>query len=271
MTSDSIHILFIADIVGREGYEITADLLPRLRRDVAPDLVIANGENGASGKGLTPKIAHSFFELGVDVITSGNHIWNKNKIFPMLDEHPHLLRPANYPPGNPGHGWCRIRIRNGVEAGVINLQGRSFMTPIDCPFRTADSILDLFEQEGVRVVVVDFHAEATAEKIALGRYLDGRVSAVLGTHTHVQTADETVLPGGAGYITDVGMTGPRHSVIGMDASVAVERFVTQTPKNYKIGEGDPVLSAVRLKCDTRSGKTLEIERLLLDTQTSNGS
>lgn len=271
MTPESIHILFIADIVGSEGYEILADQLPRLQQKIPLDLIIANGENGASGKGLTPRIAQTYFDLGVHVITSGNHIWNKNKIFPMLDENDFILRPANYPSGNPGHGSCRFQMRQGAEAGVINLQGRSFMNPIDCPFRTADQILQEFSRDGIRIILVDFHAEATAEKIALGRYLDGRVSAVMGTHTHVQTADEQILPNGTGYITDVGMTGSRNSVIGMDLAVAIDRFVLQTPKSYKMGKGDPVFSAVHLEVSEQTGRTLRIKRYQLGLNQSNRS
>jgi metallophosphoesterase (TIGR00282 family) len=265
LASGQLNILFIADIVGQEGYEIAADILPQVQQKFELDMVIANGENGASGKGLTPGIAESYFALGVHVITSGNHIWNKNKIFPMLDENPNLLRPANYPSCNPGHGFCRVQTRQGVEVGVINLQGRSFMNPIDCPFKTADQILQKLNAEGIKILIVDFHAEATAEKIALGHYLDGRVSAVLGTHTHVQTADETILPGGTGYITDVGMTGPMNSVIGMDKEIAIKRFISQTPSNYKIGVGNPAFNAVRFTVETDTGKTLEIGRLQLDT------
>ncbi|NQT26353.1 TIGR00282 family metallophosphoesterase [candidate division KSB1 bacterium] len=259
-------ILFIADIVGQEGFEIMADTLPRLQQKSELDLIIANGENGASGKGITPRIMQSYFELGINVITSGNHIWNKNKIFPMLDENPYILRPANYPPENPGHGFCQIQTRQGIEAGVINLQGRSFMNPIDCPFRTADQIIQKFAKDRVKILIVDFHAEATAEKIALGKYLDGRVSAVFGTHTHVQTADETIFPRGTGYITDAGMTGPMNSVIGLDTDVAIKRFISQTPSNYKIGIGNPVFCAVRITVEADSGKTLQIDRLQIKTK-----
>jgi len=265
MSHEPIQILFIADIVGQEGYEIMADTVPRLSQESDLDLIIANGENGASGKGLTPRIAQSYFDLGVNVITSGNHIWNKNKIFSMLDENPYLLRPANVPPSNPGHGFCQVQSGKGVDVGVINLQGRSFMNPIDCPFRMADQIIQHFEKDHINLLIVDFHAEATAEKIALGRYLDGRVSAVLGTHTHVQTADETILPKGTAYITDVGMTGPQNSVIGLDKEVAIKRFMNQTPSSYKLGIGDPIFCAVKITIDSESGKTKRIDRIQVKT------
>lgn len=255
-----IHVLCIADIVGTVGYDVTTSLLLDLKSEHRIDLTIANGENARQGKGLTPEIADSFFDIGIDVITSGNHIWNRDKIIPLLNEHPRILRPSNYPPGCPGKGSCIVEISNNHRVGVINLQGRSFLYNIDCPFRTADREIEALNDSGVHTIVVDFHAEATAEKIALAVYLDGRVSAVFGTHTHVQTADERILPGGTAFITDIGMTGPHDSIIGMDKTVALRRFLTQLPAYYKLASGDPKLCGIVLTLDGETGKAKTIQR-----------
>ena len=259
MSSSPLHILFVADVIGAEGFDILTRMLPVYKDKYGLDLIIANGENGATGKGLTPRLVEDYLKSGVQVITSGNHIWNKQKIFPILNDNPNLLRPLNYPPDTVGRGVCIVSTSNGDDVAVINLQGRSFMNSIDCPFRAADEATKDLHRKGIRVIVVDFHAEATAEKIALGYYLDGRVSAVLGTHTHVQTADAMILDQGTGYMTDVGMTGPADSVIGMDKDTAIRRFISQIPISYKMGRGKPMFCAVHLEIDPKSGKTLFME------------
>jgi 2',3'-cyclic-nucleotide 2'-phosphodiesterase len=261
------HVLFIGDVVGTSGLAAVQYRLSGLKDRHGVDFTVLNAENASSGRGLTPAVARSLFDMGIDVLTSGNHIWNKDKIYPMLDEHPFLLRPLNFPAGIPGHGSCVATTSEGTQVAVINLQGRSFMVPIECPFKAADDETGRLRQSNIRVILVDFHAEATAEKIALGRHLDGRVSAVLGTHTHVQTADERVLPGGTAYITDVGMTGPTDSVIGMDTQSAILRFKTQLPVPYRASESPSGFNAVVVSVDPESGKSTGITRLCFD---SNG-
>jgi metallophosphoesterase (TIGR00282 family) len=265
LSSDTIHILYIADIIGNEGYEITSSLIQDIKEKNHIHLTIANGENSASGKGMTARIAHAFFDIGIDVITSGNHIWDKQKFNAVLEENPRVLRPLNYPPVCPGHGTYVADVE-GERVGVINLQGRSFMYPIDCPFRCADNEINRLKSEDVHHVIIDFHAEATAEKVAMGWYLDGRVSAVIGSHTHVQTADERILPEGTAYITDAGMTGPFHSVIGMDKDVAIHRFISQLPSHYKMGQGDTRCCGVVVSIDKQSGKSKSISRFQISEQ-----
>jgi metallophosphoesterase (TIGR00282 family) len=256
-----VSILFIGDAIGTSGTAAVQARLSGLKDRYAVGLTVLNAENASAGRGLTPTVARSLFEMGIDVLTSGNHIWNKDKIFPMLEEHPNLLRPLNYPAGTPGHGSCVAATLEGIPVGVINLQGRSFMHPIECPFKAADDEIERLKKAGVHVILVDFHAEATAEKIALGKYLDGRVSAVLGTHTHVQTADEQILPMGSAYITDVGMTGPPDSVIGMETQSAILRFKTQLPVPYRASESASGLDAVVVCVDPESGNATGITRL----------
>ena len=261
MSSSEIHILFIADVVGYPGFQITEEVLPGILEKHHIDLTVANGENATGGKGLTPNVAKSLFNLGIDVITSGNHIWNKKQIVPELEEHPNILRPLNYPPSCPGKGSCTFEIPDGPSVGVINLQGRSFMYPIDCPFRAADAEVTRMRDSGIGIIVIDCHAEATAEKIALARHLDGRISGFIGTHTHVQTADEQILPSGTAYITDIGMTGPIDSVIGMHIDSAIERFITQRPVYYKIAAGPAMLCGVVVTVGVEDGKAKSISRL----------
>ena len=263
MKGSSIKILYIADIVGEPGYRIALTHISDVKKKHGIDLTIANGENAASGRGLTKKIAQSLFDLGIDVITSGNHIWHREKFFPMLDEHPYILRPLNYPPNCPGHGSCIINVGENYKVGVINLQGRSFMYPIDCPFRSADSEIERLKNLGISSIIVDFHAEATAEKVALGWYLDGRVSAVIGSHTHVQTADERILSGGTAYISDAGMTGSFNSVIGMDIETSIQRFLTQLPVHYKVASGNSKFCGVIISIDANNGKAYSIVRFQL--------
>src|SRR5579864_2111795 len=262
-----LRILFIGDIFGRPGRTIVKERLPGLVKDHSIDLVIANGENSAAGFGITPPLVEELFELGIDVLTTGNHIWDKREIvdyFNSADGNPHsparrVLRPANYPPGMPGWGLYEGR-KGNVPYAVINLQGRVFMASNDDPFRVADQLL---KEIKAKVIFVDIHAEATSEKISLGWYLDGRVTAVLGTHTHVPTADERVLPNGTAYITDVGMSGPYDGVIGVKKELVVGKFLNGMPVRFEPATGDVRLCAVVIECDETSGKAQKIERLML--------
>lgn len=258
----SVRLLFVADVFGRPGLRILQELLPGLITDLRPDLVVANGENGADGRGMTLEIAESYRACGVDVITGGNHIFDKPALLRHLDRLPFLLRPLNFPPGVGGEGWTLVTGKNDVPVAVVSLQGRTYMAPIDCPFRTLEGELPRITAQ-TPVVFVDFHAEATAEKQALARYFDGRVSAVVGTHTHVQTADERVLPGGTGYITDAGMTGPFDSVIGNAAAAAIRRFLLQIPIRREVASADLRLNGVFLELDAAAPRSLTIERISL--------
>jgi metallophosphoesterase (TIGR00282 family) len=251
-------ILTIGDIVGRPGRRAVSQLLPGLRQEYGLDLVIANGENAAGGIGLTPDTARELLDSGVDVLTSGNHIWAQKEIIPYLDGEMPILGPLNYPPGVPGKGYIAIG-----HVAVVNLMGRTFIGDLDCPFRAMDQLLAELEQ---RVIIVDFHAEATSEKMAMGRYLDGRVSAVLGTHTHVGTIDAQILPQGTAYVTDIGMTGPLDSVIGDDAEAVIQRFLTGMPHHLSVGKGKPALNAIMAKVDDDSGKALSIDRIYREVQ-----
>lgn len=258
--SEAWTVLFIADIVGKPGLEITARLLPALRDNYRPDLIIANGENGANGKGLTEAIAKEYFDLGIQVVTGGNHIWDHPEIFRIWQKDWPVLRPANYPAGNPGRGFLVFDLPDGVKAAVINLQGRTYLYSIECPFRVADAILRRLPEE-IKLIIVDLHAEATAEKMALAWHLDGRVSAVIGTHTHVQTADERILPKGTAYLTDAGMTGPFDSVIGMRTDIAIKRFMRQVPMRFEPATENLRLCALVVRIDKATGKAVGIERL----------
>lgn len=257
-----MNILFIGDIVGRPGRRILTEHLGTIRTGLAVDFCIGNAENAAGGSGLTPDAAEELFRAGVDVLTNGDHVWQKKEILPLMEKSPRLLRPANLSPLALGRGWCVFTIPSGAAIGVLNLQGRIFMRPVDCPFRVADAILP--EMSGqARIIIVDMHAEATAEKVAMGWHLDGRVSAVLGTHTHIQTADEQILPGGTAYITDVGMTGPYDSVIGRRKDRVLEAMLTQMPKVFDVAKGDVRLSAVLVAVDPASGRAQGIRRIHL--------
>jgi len=255
-----MRILFIGDIVGRPGRRMLNAHLERIVTDRQIDLVVANCENAAAGFGITPELADGLLEKGVHVLTSGNHIWDKKAVLPYLDAQEKIVRPANYPDGAPGKGLYLGATAAGVPYAVLNLQGRTYLPPIDCPFRAADAILERIEP-GVAVRLVDFHAEVTSEKMAFGWYLDGRATAVLGTHTHVTTADERVLPGGTAYITDVGMTGPRDSVIGMDREASIRRFLVGIPTRFEPASGPAKFSAVIIDADEKTGNARSIERV----------
>ena len=255
-----MRILFAADIYARPGRRVAADVIPRLVRERAIDLCIANGENAAGGFGMTETIARKLHSYGVDVITSGNHIWNRADFARFLSKSDRVLRPLNYPREAPGWGSTIVPAKSGTPVGVVNLQGRTFMPTINCPFVLGREEAERLKRE-TPVVFVDFHAEATAEKVALGRYLDGIASAVIGTHTHVQTADERVLSGGTAYLTDAGMTGVQDSVIGTRSEIAVRRFVEQVPARFKPAEGRAVFCGAVIEVDETDGRALGIERL----------
>ncbi|MDR3254518.1 MAG: TIGR00282 family metallophosphoesterase [Synergistaceae bacterium] len=250
--------LFIGDVFGKPGRSALLEKLPALRATSGPfDFVVINCENAAAGFGMTERLMDELFALGVDVMTSGNHIWDKKEFVPVLNSEPRVLRPANYPPGALGVGFG-IFEKNGLKLGVLNLQGRAFMPPIDCPFRVSDNALSLL---GATAILVDFHAEATAEKVALARYLDGRVSALVGTHTHVQTADNVVLPGGTAFISDVGMTGGHGGVIGMRYDSVLPKFLTGVPSRFEVEESSRRVQGVVIDIDNETGRALDIQRV----------
>lgn len=257
---DPFRVLFIGDVVGQPGKYVLSRVLKELREDLRPDLVVANGENLAGGKGVTPNLAAKCFGFGVDVLTTGNHVWKNREVFRIVDTEPRLLRPLNFPPGAPGRGFGLYGPADRPVA-VINLIGRINLLHVDCPFRAMDELLASPALRDVRLRIVDFHAETTSEKVAMGWHLDGRVTALLGTHTHVPTADEAVLPGGTAYITDVGMTGPHDSVLGVEKRRIVEHFITQMPVQFAIAEGDLRLNAVVVEADPATGRALSIRRL----------
>ena len=248
-------VLVVGDVIGRPGRRAVGALLPGLRQQYGLDLVIANAENVAGGLGLTSTTAKALLDAGVDVLTSGNHIWAQKEIIPYLDSEMPILRPLNYPPGVPGRGY----LLSG-QALVVNLMGRTFIGNFDCPFRAMDKLLAELKPKPP-VIIVDFHAEATSEKIAMGRYLDGRVSAVLGTHTHVGTIDAQLLPQGTAYVTDIGMTGPIDSVIGDDAEAVLRRFLTMIPHRLSVGKGKTIFNAVVVRVDDNSGRAISIDRI----------
>jgi hypothetical protein len=253
-------ILFIGDIVGKPGREAALNLVPVLREEFALDLVVANAENVAGGWGITPPIARMLLQGGMDVLTMGNHTWSKMEGTDVFAEESRVLRPANYPPGTPGRGYGLFKTASGTVVGVANMNGRVFMEPLDDPFRVADEIIASLSAQA-KVILFDFHAETTSEKVAFGYHCDGRVSAVLGTHTHVPTADERILPKGTAYITDVGMCGPENSVIGMDTETILLRFRTQLPHRFKVAEGRGVLHGVIIDVEEKTGCARSIERV----------
>jgi len=264
LQNDVLNILFIADIIGKPGLKIVQNSVPEIRQLYNIDLCIANGENGAAGKGLTEPIAAQYFQHGIDVITSGNHIFENYNFPKLLNSNSRILRPINYPRGVTGKGWTIYRTKKNEKIGVMNAQGRTFMFPIDCPFQALSREISRIRLE-TPYIFVDFHAEASAEKIAMGWHLDGKVSAVIGTHTHVQTADERILPGGTAYITDAGMTGPFDSVIGMKKEIAIKRFIYQTPFRYQPAESDLRFNGVVVTIDKNTTKAIAIKRLNFKT------
>jgi len=255
-----LNIIIIGDIVGRPGRRVVKELLPNLVREFQIDLVIANGENAAGGNGITPDMAEELYDSGVDILTMGNHVWDKKEIIPYFEVEKRIIRPANYPPGTPGKGYLIFSVTRNVKVGVLNLSGRVFLGNLDCPFRSADVLIEEISQQ-TPVIIVDFHAEATSEKQAMGWYLDGRTTAVLGTHTHIQTADERLLPNGTAYITDIGMSGPRDSVLGVKTEIILKKFITQMPARFEIADGVAQLNAVVLGVNPANGKAHSIRRV----------
>ncbi len=256
-------VLFIGDIVGKVGRQAVSAGLPGLVDKQKIDLVIANGENVAAGFGLTESLVKDLFRMGVHVITTGNHVWDKKDFVGYISKENRVIRPANFAPGVPGYGSVVYCLPDGTKVGVLNLSGRIFMTPVDCPFRTAQAEIENLQKDA-KIIIVDLHAEATSEKVAFGYFVDGKVSAVIGTHTHVQTADEKILSNGTAYITDVGMTGPAHSVIGIDLDQIIRRFLTGMPDRFETAQGPGILSAVVIDIDKDSGKATGIERVQLN-------
>lgn len=253
-----IRLIFIGDVVGAPGMKALHEYLPKMYDSYDPNFIIVNGENVANGKGLNEDEAKTIFSLGADIITTGNHIWDNWKSRPLLASNSRVLRPLNYPSGNPGLGFRVTETKDGKKIAVLQIQGRTYMQAIDCPFKSADFALKRISEE-TNNIIVDFHADATAEKIALGWHLDGRVSAIIGTHTHIQTADATILPNGTAYITDVGMTGPYNSVVGLRKDIALKRFLLQTAHKYEMGEGEEKLSGVFVEIDETTGQAMSIE------------
>lgn len=255
-----MRVLFIGDIVGKVGRTAVKALLPQLSEKYKLDLVIANGENIAGGFGLTESLVSEILGMGVHIITTGNHVWDKKEFVNYISKDNRVLRPLNYPPGVPGYGSILFTAPNGQKVAVVNMSGRVFMSNMDCPFRAAQSEIDRLGHE-TKIIIFDFHAEATSEKIAFGYFLDGKVSAVIGTHTHVQTADEKILAHGTAYITDVGMTGPSRSVIGIEIDQIIDRFLTNMPARFETARGEGILSAVVIEINKESGKATALQRL----------
>ncbi|HEY8241699.1 MAG TPA: TIGR00282 family metallophosphoesterase [Kiritimatiellia bacterium] len=254
-----MRILHIGDIVGSPGRVAFGKIVPRLRDDEQIDFIVVNGENAAGGRGITPSICDELFTVGAHVITLGDHAWDQKEIFAHIAVEPRLIRPANFAPGCPGRGWVTVETPLG-KVTVIALIGRVFLPPMDCPFRTVDAILKTGADFG-KVILVEIHAEATSEKIAIGRYLDGRVSSVAGTHTHVQTSDEAILPNGTAYITELGMTGPKDSVLGRDLPSVLEKFITGLPSRFEVAKNDVALEGIILQVDEKTGKATKIKRI----------
>jgi hypothetical protein len=255
-------ILCIGDIVGQPGRDAVKELLPELKKELELDVVVANAENAAAGFGVTPRLANQLFESGCNVLTLGDHTWDKQELMPYLSENEdRIIRPANFPADVPGKGWCLYESRSGYKIGIINLLGRVFMRyNVDCPFRKLEEILQQIRKQ-TNIIVVDMHAEATSEKVALGHFANGKISAIVGTHTHVQTADEKVLSGGTAYLTDLGMTGPHDSVIGQNKEKIIKRFLTSLPERFEIAQGDVILNAALIDIDEDSGRARSISRI----------
>ncbi|WP_187386143.1 MULTISPECIES: TIGR00282 family metallophosphoesterase [Paenibacillus] len=254
-------VLFIGDIVGNTGRKALKETLPSLKTKYNPHIIIANGENAAAGRGITEAIAKDFFDMGIHGLTMGNHTWDNKEIFDFIDDEPRMVRPANFPPGTPGLGSTVIKA-GGKELAIVNLQGRTFLPAIDCPFRAADEIVDRLRQKH-KNILVDFHAEATSEKIAMGWHLEGRASMVVGTHTHVQSNDDVVLPLGTAYITDVGMVGSREGILGMEKEAVLRKFKTQLPVRFQVDSGKWHFHAVLVDIDDASGRAVSIKKIRL--------
>lgn len=254
-----MRLLFIGDIVSKPGRHIIKKNLPLLKEKYKLDFVIANAENAAGGNGLTAQIANELFDYGINFITMGNHTWDKKELIHYIENEEKIIRPLNYPSGTPGRGFKTL-VKNNINITIVNIQGRIYMQPIDCPFRAMDIVLDKVSLDS-SIIIVDFHAEATSEKVAMGYYLDGKVSAVLGTHTHIQTADDKILPNGTAYITDVGMTGPYESVLGIKKENIISRFINQMPNRFEIATGASQLNGIFLEINDVTGKALKIERI----------
>ena len=253
-------ILFIGDIVGEPGRRVITSKLQKVVDTHHVDLIFGNGENAAGGFGITPEIAEDLFDLGLSVITTGNHAWDKKETIGYYQKEPRLLRPANYPEGAPGQGTLVLDLPNGETVGILQVMGRAFMPPLDCPFQVARrEVPKLLER--TKTIIVDMHAETTSEKMAMGHFLDGQVTAVVGTHTHVQTADEQILPKGTAYLTDIGMTGPVHSIIGIKKDLVIEKFLTQMPRRFEVATGPAMLQAALIECDSNTGKAVGIQRV----------
>lgn len=257
-----MRVLFIGDIVGKPGRLCVRHILPKLSATYKPTYVIANAENAAGGFGIQESSALELFQCGIDILTSGNHIWDKKESLPLIVKEERILRPLNYPPGTPGRGSHLIRTAGKPPLGIMNVMGRVFMPTLDCPFRSTERELKELQAHSA-AILVDLHAEATSEKVAFGYYFDGKVSAVIGTHTHVQTADDSILPKGTAYITDVGMTGPARSVIGVEVDTVIEKFLTQMPKKFDVAKGDCIFSGAVVDIDDKSGRATAIQRLML--------
>jgi metallophosphoesterase (TIGR00282 family) len=255
-----MRVLFIGDIVGSPGREAIKQLLPGLKQEFNLSFVIANAENAAGGSGITPRVALELFDAEIDVLTSGDHIWKKREIFEIINQEERILRPLNFPEGVPGRGQGVFMVKQGLKVGVVNVQGRVFMEALECPFKTSRQAVEALSKD-TKIIIIDIHAEATSEKVALGWYLDGKVSAILGTHTHIQTADEKILAAGAAYITDVGMTGPLDSVIGRKIDDVLARFITCVPTRFEVAKDNIQLQGVVLDVDEETGKARSIVRI----------
>ncbi|MCP8969070.1 TIGR00282 family metallophosphoesterase [Ectobacillus ponti] len=261
-----MRILFVGDVVGSPGRQMIQEYVPKLKKKYSPTLTVINGENAAAGKGITEAIYRGFLEIGAQAVTLGNHAWDNRGIFEFVEEAKYLVRPANFPEGTPGKGMIFIN-SNGVEVAIINLQGRTFLPPLDCPFKKLDALIAEAKKR-TNIIFVDFHAEATSEKQALGWYADGRVTAVVGTHTHVQTADNRILPAGTAYITDVGMTGPYDGILGVDREAVLKKFLTGLPVRFEVTSGRTQLSAVLIDVEPATGRAKKIQRILINDDQS---
>lgn len=261
-SNETVNVLFIGDIVGKSGRQIVKALIPKIIEQYKIEFVIANAENAAGGFGITEKVAEELFSYGIDIITTGNHVWDKKESIPFIAKESRILRPLNYPPGVPGTGVIVTKTKKGNSVAVLNVSGRVFMNLLDCPFRTTKKEIEKIKNQ-TNIIFIDFHAEATSEKMAFAYYFDGEVSAVLGTHTHVQTADERILPKGTAYITDVGMTGPEDSIIGFKKDDVIEKFLEHMPKKFDVPSLPSIFSAVVVEIATETGIAKSITRLML--------